>query len=190
MQLDIIVAAFSLIFFAELFDKTQLIIISLATKASRLKVAIGAFSSLLVVTLIGVILGGVLAAIIPLEIIKIISGIIFVIFGFFSLKSTSEINNLEMPADVNGTIVKSFVLVGLAELGDKTQLSVILFSASCGDTLFVFIGASFAFFLSTAISVILGDAIKSKFASYQKEISYIVAAIFIIIGVLLILNLF
>ncbi|MEE2525367.1 TMEM165/GDT1 family protein [Hyphobacterium sp. HN65] len=52
-----------------------------------------------------------------------------------------------------------FVTVFLAELGDKTQLATVLFASERQTSpLFVFIAASGALILSTALAVLLGTA--------------------------------
>jgi len=55
-------------------------------------------------------------------------------------------------------LVASFVLVVVAELGDKTQIAVITL-ASRFKILSVFLGAILAFLLTTGIAVIIGDAL-------------------------------
>jgi len=59
-----------------------------------------------------------------------------------------------------GALAAAFVLVFLAELGDKTQLAVLTLAAD-RRPIPVFIGASLALVLSTAIAVILGAVTKS-----------------------------
>ena len=75
-----------------------------------------------------------------------------------------------------------FTSVFIAELGDKTQLATLLF-ASDKDTskLTVFIGASLALVVTSAIGVIAGTAI-SDFVS-EKTLHYLAGIGFIGIGV-------
>ena len=75
-----------------------------------------------------------------------------------------------------------FTSVFIAELGDKTQLATLLF-ASDKDTskLTVFIGASLALVVTSAIGVIAGAAI-SDFVS-EKTLHYLAGIGFIGIGV-------
>jgi len=74
-----------------------------------------------------------------------------------------------------------FGIVFLAELGDKTQLATLLFaSKSPGNLLAVFVGASAALVLASAIGVLAGGFI-SQYVS-PKQLSYVAGAGFILIG--------
>lgn len=75
-----------------------------------------------------------------------------------------------------------FTSVFIAELGDKTQLATLLF-ASDKDTskLTVFVGASLALVLTSAIGVIAGGFI-SQYAS-EKVLQYLAGVGFIAIGI-------
>jgi putative Ca2+/H+ antiporter (TMEM165/GDT1 family) len=75
-----------------------------------------------------------------------------------------------------------FMSVFIAELGDKTQLATLLF-ASDKDTskLTVFVGASLALVLTSAIGVIAGGFI-SQYVS-EKVLHYLAGSGFIAIGI-------
>jgi len=75
-----------------------------------------------------------------------------------------------------------FTSVFIAELGDKTQLATMLF-ASDKDTskLTIFVGASLALIVTSAIGVVAGSAI-SQYVS-EKSLHYLVGIGFIAIGV-------
>ena len=75
-----------------------------------------------------------------------------------------------------------FGVVFLAELGDKTQLATLLFSAKSPDSLFtVFVGASLALVATSAIGVVAGGLV-AQYVS-PKLLSYIAGAGFVIIGI-------
>jgi putative Ca2+/H+ antiporter (TMEM165/GDT1 family) len=75
-----------------------------------------------------------------------------------------------------------FGIVFLAELGDKTQLATMLFaSRSPGNLIAVFIGASAALVLASAIGVVAGSVI-SQYVN-PKSLSYIAGVGFLLIGV-------
>jgi len=80
------------------------------------------------------------------------------------------------------TLATVFTSVFIAELGDKTQLATMLF-ASDKDTskLMVFIGASLALVVTSAIGVMAGSVI-SQYVS-EKTLSYLAGFGFIIIGI-------
>ena len=87
------------------------------------------------------------------------------------------------------TVVATFVIVFLAELGDKTQLSVLLFASKGGHTGFpwgVLVGASLALVATTAIATVLGYAGKSVIP--ERALHYVAAAGFVGIGVWLLVS--
>jgi putative Ca2+/H+ antiporter (TMEM165/GDT1 family) len=74
-----------------------------------------------------------------------------------------------------------FVVVFLAELGDKTQLATLLFSAKTPDKLIiVFIGASLALVLTSAIGVLAGGLV-AQYVS-PRALSIVAGIGFILIG--------
>lgn len=75
-----------------------------------------------------------------------------------------------------------FVAVFIAELGDKTQLATLLFAADKDvSKVSVFIGASLALILASAVAVLAGGVI-SHYIS-EKHLRYIAGAGFIAIGI-------
>ena len=86
-----------------------------------------------------------------------------------------------MPMDFK-ILATVFTSVFIAELGDKTQLATMLFAADKETSkLMVFIGASLALVLTSAIGVLAGSVI-SHYVS-EKTLSYLAGAGFIVIGI-------
>lgn len=81
-----------------------------------------------------------------------------------------------------------FATVFLAELGDKTQFAILLYSTK-GDVsrLSIMIAASLALVATTVIAVLVGDKL-SQFIN-PKYLEGIAAVGFIIIGVVMLLSL-
>ena len=74
-----------------------------------------------------------------------------------------------------------FVAVFIAELGDKTQLATMLFAADKDvSKLTVFVGASLALILTSAIGVAAGS-LMSEYIS-EKVLSYVAGVGFMVIG--------
>jgi len=75
-----------------------------------------------------------------------------------------------------------FAAVFIAELGDKTQIATLLFSTDQQvSKLAVFIAASLALILATALAVIAGGLFSSQINT--KLLHYIAGIGFIIIGI-------
>jgi len=76
-------------------------------------------------------------------------------------------------------LIASFVLVALAELGDKTQIAVIALSSRF-KAFSVFCGAMLAFLLTTGIAVAIGDALALLLSTFWIRIT--AAIIFLVFG--------
>ena len=75
-----------------------------------------------------------------------------------------------------------FVTVFLAELGDKTQLATLLYAADrTVSKLTVFLGASLALILASAIGVLAGGFIAEHVD--ERVLRYVAGGGFIVIGV-------
>ncbi len=79
-----------------------------------------------------------------------------------------------------------FGTVFLAELGDKTQIATLLFAADASaHRLTVFVGASLALILASAIGVVAGgvvsDYVDPKYLSYAAGVGFIVVGAFTIV---------
>jgi putative Ca2+/H+ antiporter (TMEM165/GDT1 family) len=79
-------------------------------------------------------------------------------------------------------IVTTFVMIFLAELGDKTQISTFALASDTRSLLSVFIGAAGALVLTTLIAVTLGGVI-GRFVP-ERIIKFVSGAVFIGFGVL------
>lgn len=75
-----------------------------------------------------------------------------------------------------------FFALFLAELGDKTQLAVVSFIAGGSPRWAVFLGASAALMASTALAVLVGEALLRVVQPAYLQLG--AAALFLIVGVL------
>ena len=80
----------------------------------------------------------------------------------------------------------AFATLFLAELGDKTQLAVITMTSSTESKVSVFVGAALALVAVTLLGVLFGGAISQWVPT--EWLQRIVAAAFIVIGVLMLLG--
>ena len=82
------------------------------------------------------------------------------------------------------TIFTAFILVFLAELGDKTQLSTMLLASKSTSIWHTFIGSACALSLSSLLGVLAGSVINKYIPIYYIQLFSGIA--FIIIGALLV----
>ena len=86
MDWKIFGTAFLTLYLAELGDKTQLAVITMTAKTdSKLSIFLGAGAALVVVTLIGVLVGGILSEYVPTEWLQRIVALAFIVIGVLML---------------------------------------------------------------------------------------------------------
>lgn len=86
------------------------------------------------------------------------------------------------------TVLTTFGLVFLAELGDKTQLATMLLVAQNKSPLGVFLGSASALVLSSVVGVLAGTAITRVVPT--NYIQFGAGAAFVVLGILLMLGKF
>ncbi|MFX1474143.1 MAG: TMEM165/GDT1 family protein [Promethearchaeota archaeon] len=189
-MLDVFASVFLMVFLAELADKTQLVTFALVAKTGKPgQVYLGVLGGLLCVTALGAIAGAVIAYFIPLPFIRLISGVAFVVIGcYVIIAAWAEEKEEQEDSSLEGKYVwaRAFLLLFLAELGDKTQLVVILTAATTGVLWAVFIAGFAALALVNGIGVLIGDRARHFFGT--KTTAYIAGAAFIITGALVLLG--
>ena len=82
MNFATILIVYGILFVGELGDKTQLIVFNLALEHNKFyKVGIGVTLGFLVLVTIGVFFGTVITKFVPIFVISIVSGVVFIIIG-------------------------------------------------------------------------------------------------------------
>ncbi|XP_044487557.1 GDT1-like protein 1, chloroplastic isoform X2 [Mangifera indica] len=200
-------SAFLLIFFSELGDKTFFIAALLAARNSAATVFIGTFGALAAMTIISVILGRTfhyVDEILPfrfgetdLPIDDIAAVFLLVYFGVSTLLDASSSDGLKAEDEQkkaelavsefsgNGagilaaanTIISTFLLVFVAEWGDKSFFSTIALAAA-SSPLGVIGGALAGHGVATLLAV-LGGSLLGTFLS-EKAIAYVGGALFLV----------
>lgn len=86
MDFRVMLTTFGIIFLAEMGDKTQLAAMTMSAQTKRpWAVFIGASVALIAVSAIGVLVGGVIGQYVPLEWVKRIAAIAFIVIGVLML---------------------------------------------------------------------------------------------------------
>ncbi len=152
-------------------DKTQLFVIGLSAKHKTRDVLLGIGIATVLLNAMGVFMGSVLAKMFPFEYVSLAAGFFFLVFALLTL-GKDEKNKIANRSSVLGIAVAFF----LAELGDKTQLSAIAFSASNPNEIWsVFIGATCGMLIADGVGIliakIMGKQIPEKF---MKAAAYLI----------------
>ena len=110
-------ASFSMVFLAELGDKTQICIVMLSSKSSAFSIFLGAMSAFFIVNGLSVLLGRELLNFLPQVIISLVAGLIFIFFGLISLLHKNR-ETIFRNTNIKSSFIKTFLLISLMEVGD------------------------------------------------------------------------
>lgn len=172
--------AFFLIFTAEMGDKTQIIAMTFATQYKIRDVLAGVTIGVLLNHGIAILLGSFIASVIPMNLIQIIAGFLFVIFGINALSNGKE-EEIE-----NKKAISPIYTVGLAffigELGDKTQLTAMTLSAEASYPLIILLGTTLGMIATSGIGIFIGSKIGNKIPEVFIKIAS--SFIFLFFGIL------
>lgn len=216
MDFGVFLITFGTLFLGELGDKTQLIVFNLALEHEKsYKVGIGATLGFALIVTLGVFVGEVITAYIPLSLISVISGIVFIVIGvlearklkelYLERKELKESDNLEknvesdtvkIDLETNGKFgklkknpyVAGFSFIFLMELGDKTQILTITLASIYSLPIEVWLGSFLALISLAWMGVFFGAAISRKVPKFHLKLASVV--IFIVIGILILVTSF
>jgi putative Ca2+/H+ antiporter (TMEM165/GDT1 family) len=188
MNLEVFLTVFSLIFVAELPDKTAFATFLMATRGRALPIFIGVAAAFLVQCLIAVA-GGSLIGLLPEKWVHVGAGIVFIAFAahtwFFHDKEEKEAEHdapaLSARVKFRSAAWKAFMVVFIAEWGDMTQLATASFAARFHEHPFtVFLAATLALWSVTVIAVTAGK--KAGHAIHTDVLKKVGTAAFAAVG--------
>lgn len=147
---------FLLIALAEFGDKSQLVCMTLAARHRGLPVVLGAVAAFAVLNLLAVAFGAAVAAWLPEWAVTLAVGTLFLVFGINALRySDDEDDETVEEKPGHGIFATTFLLIFLAEFGDKTQIAV----AGLGSTqpgAAVWTGGTLALAATSLLGVVAG----------------------------------
>ncbi|MEO5378372.1 MAG: TMEM165/GDT1 family protein [Magnetococcus sp. DMHC-6] len=164
------VTTFGLIFLAELGDKTQLVCMTLAARHRPMPVIIGAISAFIALNTLAVVFGAGLSEWIPEKVLAAIVALLFAVFGILSLRSQKEEEGDEEVQEKSGksVIFTTFMMIFLAEMGDKTQIAVAGL-ASTLPVIPVWIGGTIALSASSVLGVLAGRKLLTRIPLHRLQ---------------------
>lgn len=174
------VRAISLIFFAEMGDKTQILAMAFATKYKVRNVLIGILIGSFLNHGLAVILGSALSTVIPVQLLQVIAGVSFVGFALWTLKLDDE--DEEEVKKGYGPIVTVALAFFIGELGDKTQLTAIVLATDASYPLLILLGTVTGMVITGGIGIYVGSKLGSKIPEFT--IKMVSASVFMLFGVI------
>jgi Ca2+/H+ antiporter, TMEM165/GDT1 family len=154
--------SFALILVAEMGDKSQLVCMTLAAKHRPVPVVFGALSAFALLNALAVVFGTAIANWLPDYVIAAAVAFLFIVFGIQALRTPVEEPHEEFKEKSGHNIFfTTFLLITVAEFGDKTQLAVVALS-STSSPVGVWLGSTLALGTTSALGVLAGRKLLQK----------------------------
>lgn len=183
-----VLAAFAVVFLAELGDKTQLVALTLAGRYPAAKVLLALGASIAVLQTLSVTAGALVSEAVPDRAIALGAGLLFLGFAVWTWRAADDDDDDDeeaaealRTARPRGSLVSVAVAFFLAELGDKTMLTTAGLAADRGAVP-VWIGSLGAMVAATALAVLAGQVLTRRVT--PDALRRIGAVAFAVVGVL------
>ena len=179
---SILLSATSIVFLAELGDKTMISTAILAMRTKRfLSMLLISVSAFIVANTVAVLAAWVLEYAVNRIVVSVIAGLLFIVVGLWMLKEREE----EFKEFREG-IVAYFLAITFAEMGDKTQLAVFTTALATGQPLHVLVGGIIGYTIANAIGVIIVKLLGERVQ--WTKVKVFASAIMICIGLWLLVE--
>jgi putative Ca2+/H+ antiporter (TMEM165/GDT1 family) len=182
MDYTVVLSSFTLLFLAEMGDKTQLMAMTLAHRYRALPVIFGTFAAFLLLNLLAVLVGEGLARVIPRELVLLAAGLLFLLFAYRSWIDADDDGAELQERGHHWAWVTSFSLIFVAELGDKTQLAMVALAAQSKAIWSVFLGGTLALWAVSLLGIMLGSTVLRRVPRHWVHRA--AAGLFAVFGVL------
>ena len=164
---------------AEMGDKTQLSVLLLSSRTREYaQLLVGIMLAFLLADGFAILVGSWVTNVIPVHLVKLVSGAVFILFGVMILRGDKE-EEEEGSLSPRNAFVSGFSMIFLSEWGDKTQIASALFATEY-DPRLVFVGVMTALLILSAMAIYLGKFLASRID--RKRITRIAGVVFLLIG--------
>ncbi|MHA1820513.1 MAG: TMEM165/GDT1 family protein [Promethearchaeota archaeon] len=203
--LNALIIAYGLVFIAEIGDKTQLIILTLAMKGySSKSLSFGAILGFGIIVFLGGLISILLSKFIKIIILNLVSGIFFIIVGLLQIvallkKSKGRETNSKNSGKINGAqnemveksrnaAIMGFFSIITMEMGDKTQIMTIVLASTSSSVIGTLLGSWLALSSLALIGAFSGVWLTKRIS--KNKIDWIGACLFLGIGILILIDMF
>ena len=172
--------AFTIVFVAELGDKTQFMTLSFSTRFRWKTVMLGVLVATIVISLISTILGVVLGTALPFFWINLLAGLAFIAFGVWALRGETPAEGQFRVGRYLSPLMTVAIAFFIAELGDRTMLATIMIASHERNFIGVWLGSTTGLLSSNALAIVIGNVLGKKLP--DKALKYGAAIVFIASG--------
>lgn len=174
--------AFTLIFVAEMGDKTQILAMAFATKYKMRQVLLGIFIGAALNHGIAVLLGSQMSNLVPVSTLQLIAGIAFILFAFWTLRPEEDDDEEETVTGNHMPVMTVALAFFIGELGDKTQLSAIVLATDAAHPAFILMGTVLGMIATGFLGIIVGRKLGDRVPELYIKIAS--SAVFLLFGAL------
>ncbi|HUG46888.1 MAG TPA: TMEM165/GDT1 family protein [Candidatus Limnocylindria bacterium] len=190
---EALLAAFGIVFLAELGDKTQLMVLAFAARYRVLPVLIGVVVASALVMGASVLLGAWLGAVIDLTLLQLAGALVFLVSAAWTVlvpdDDPEEAQAVAQSAPPSRLVLRSVAIVVvtflLAELGDKSMLAAMALAIQA-EPAATWLGATLGLVTVSLIAVAVGRQLGPRLP--RKWLRFVSAAAFAAFGLLLLVS--
>lgn len=179
--------SFSIIFVAELGDKSQLMALTFAARYRPLPILVGITAATALVHGFSVLAGALVGSALPTKTLSIVAGVAFLGFAAWSIRGDHLDDDEAAKADrtPRSAVLAAATAFFLAELGDKTMFATITLATSEG-LVGTWIGSTLGMVAADALAIVVGAQLGQRLP--ERTIKLGAAGIFVTFGALLIVE--
>ena len=180
--MEAFLASLSAVAIAEIGDRTQLLLLTLAARHRRpwpilSAMLVGTLASSVLAALIGERLGSALNP----RVVNLLVGVSLIVMALWALKPEA-VRGDGVPRRSLGLFWSALVSFVIAEMGDKTQIATAVLAAAYGNVAAVAAGSSLGIVLACAPAVLIGQALSARLP--LQAIRVVSSLLFLGLGVL------
>lgn len=171
--------AFFLIFVAEMGDKTQIMAMAFATQYAVRGILSGVFIGSFLNHGIAILLGAMFLSKVPMDLLQLIAGGLFLFFGLMSLKLEDEEEEEAVKKKAYNAVITVALAFFLGELGDKTQLTAMTLGSESTQPFLTLLGTSCGMVLVSSFGIFIGAKLGDKIPEHFMKIgAFVVFTVF------------
>ncbi|MEM9565056.1 MAG: TMEM165/GDT1 family protein [Actinomycetota bacterium] len=175
--------SFGSVFVAEMGDKTQLVVLSVAARVQLARLVAVLVLAIVVLQTVSVTVGAAASALLPVDAVAVAAGLMFIGFGLWTWRSGAagggDADQVDGPPRQRSLVAVGLAFFG-AELGDKTMLTTAALAADRGAGP-VWLGSFAAMVAALGVAVVAGRTLLRRLS--PRTVDIVSGTVFVTVGV-------